>query len=315
MMDAVPIPDLVERVKQAKANRWRAYPVKSNRASQLGHPCLRRLVYLRLHWDKQLPPSPEMFFVFDAGKTIENEAIEELRAAGFEILEQQVALEIKRYNITGHLDFTISDDGRHRYPCDVKSMHPHHAEKMQTLDDLVNSGKPWLMSYPAQILLYMHMKKSRWGMLYIKNKATHVPHPIWVQMDDTAKQYVKELFEKAKQVNSYVRRRKLPDPIEPNDAICGYCEFRHICLPDTEFGKGVDLEIDIESAVALVERYLELKELVKEMSEARKAVEQLLGDRERIRVGDYIIEMKRYRRKAYTVPEGEVKRMKIIPLK
>jgi len=47
----------------------------------------------------------------------------------------------------------------------------------------------------------------------------------------------------------------------------------------------------------------------------RKAVEQLLGDRERIRVGDYIIEMKRYRRKAYTVPEGEVKRMKIIPLK
>lgn len=304
--------DVISRVVEAKTRKIRISPVNSNRASQIGHPCERRLVYMRTRWQEQILPDPDLMFIFEAGSTIEEEAVKELKEAGFIIQEQQIAVSLPEYQITGHLDFKISENGKDFYPCEVKSMSPFYCDKIQSLDDMLNSDKPWLKSYPAQLLLYMWMSDEDEGLFYIKNKATHKPHTIWVCFNGDTLDYVEMILDKAKRINEYVAKGKLPNRIEYQSSICDRCEYRHICLPDMNFdGAEVLNSPDIE---ALIERYLELKSFVKEHKELNETLKTIFKGKRRTIVGQYVVEIRESNRKGYTVPDGTVTRMKIINL-
>ena len=67
-----PISDLVlGRFIELKKSKVRIWPCHVNRASNLGHPCERYLVYSRTAWDKKAPHEWELQVVFDEGNNQE----------------------------------------------------------------------------------------------------------------------------------------------------------------------------------------------------------------------------------------------------
>ena len=49
------IPDIVGRIYSQKERKIKINPCHTNRASELGHPCLRYLVYIRTSWQDRVP--------------------------------------------------------------------------------------------------------------------------------------------------------------------------------------------------------------------------------------------------------------------
>jgi len=79
----------------------------SNHASQLGHPCLRRLVYLRLAADKAKPIGVGLRRVFDLGGLFEDYVRARLREAGVRVVAEQGLGDWEKYNIRGSIDGVI----------------------------------------------------------------------------------------------------------------------------------------------------------------------------------------------------------------
>src|SRR5438309_8002720 len=59
------IPQHIDDYKASKIEQW---PVRSNRASELGHPCERFLTYNRVAWRHARLPDVGLQYVFDEGR-------------------------------------------------------------------------------------------------------------------------------------------------------------------------------------------------------------------------------------------------------
>ena len=88
------IPDLREKILQALEKERTIYPVHANRASEIGHPCLKYLVLLRTKWDQLPLPSVKRLMIFRHGRIYE-EVAKQIRESkpGFHGNTFQVALE------------------------------------------------------------------------------------------------------------------------------------------------------------------------------------------------------------------------------
>lgn len=296
----IPPFSVTEAVRASKLEKIRTYPCHVNRASELGSECERYLVYARTAWEKKLAHTVESEFIFEAGRRIEDEAVDELKAAGFQIIEQQRSFEWREYNITGHMDLKISQDGKTAYPCEIKSMNQFIFQKINTIEDMMESNKPWVRKYPAQLYLYMLMSDTDLGLFYLKDKATHQPKEIWVPLDYG---YAEGLIQRAERVNKHVEAGTLPEG-HPG-ASCGFCGFRHLCLPDQDFGPGVVIMDDTELEEKL-KRRSELEAAKKEYDALDKGVKGWAKGKENVVIGDYLIEGKEYQRKSFDIP-AEVK--------
>jgi len=230
-MNSIELPDITKAVYDAKEKGRKIYPCHSNRASELGHPCMRYLVYNRINWNDKALPSVETQFIFDAGNVIEKLAKDDLEKAGFEIVEQQRPYEMKDLSISGYIDFKLRDKNGFVFPCEVKGLNDNDTRKLNCIEDFLESGKVWLMKYPAQLTIYMLLTNSEYGCFYIKSKPSMKPKHIWIHLDYT---FAESLLQKAEKINKFVAEKKYPDPIEYNERICGRCPFSHLCLQPIE---------------------------------------------------------------------------------
>jgi len=62
---------IVEKVIESKQRKIKGYPVNSNRASDLGVPCVRYHVLNRTRWQEKSLHDVGLQFVFDMGNEIE----------------------------------------------------------------------------------------------------------------------------------------------------------------------------------------------------------------------------------------------------
>ena len=62
---------IVEKILQSKERKIKGYPVNSNRASDLGVPCVRYHVLNRTRWQEKALHDVGLQFVFDMGNEIE----------------------------------------------------------------------------------------------------------------------------------------------------------------------------------------------------------------------------------------------------
>lgn len=297
-------PSVVESVIEAKKKKRKIYPCHTNRASEIGHECEKYLVLNRTRWQEKLMYKVGAQFIFDHGNYIEKEAIDELEAGGNEVIEQQRPFEIegKGSKITGHIDsrVKVKADGK-IYVCEIKGLSPFDWEKLNTVDDFFNSTKPWIKKYPAQLTSYMKGTDTSAGFFYIKNKmAPNMPKEIWMSFDST---YMDELFEKAKRVDDHARNGTLPEPI-PFGKACNYCNFSHICLPNKDYGEGVEIINDSELE-DLLDRMAEIKPSYSEYSKINKLVKEKVKDRPYLKCGQWIIEGEMRQRKGFTVDPSE----------
>jgi len=287
---------IVEKILEAKTQKIKQWPVNANRASELGHECLKYLVLNRTRWQEKGLHDARLQMIFDMGRMVEDVVQQDLREAGFTIVEQQRPFSWAEYQITGSIDCKLAVDGK-VYPTEIKSAAPYSFDSINSIEDIRRHKYHYMRKYLAQLTLYLLMDGNDRGLFLFKNKSTGQLKEIWMDLDY---EFAESLVQKAEAINKYVAEGTLPEPMEYKEDICGDCPFAHICLPN-RIGKEVEVSDDTE-LLELVSRYEKLKPGAKEFDEVDKRITELAKGREKILVGDYFIEGKWQDRTSYDIP-------------
>jgi len=286
----------IEKVTESKSKKIKVWPVNSNRASDLGNPCIRYHVLNRTRYEEKALHDVGLQYVFDMGNEIEDIVLKELAEAGVKVIEQQRAFSWKEYEITGHCDGKIID-GEKVYPLEIKSCSPFVFKMINTIDDLKKGKYFYLRKYPTQLNLYMLMDGHDKGVFIFKDKNSGQLKEIWMDLDYALGE---ETLKRAESINAHLKAGTVPDGIN-DDFVCGGCPFTHVCLPD-RVGKEVEM-IDNAELEELLDRYYALKPYAKEYDDVDEQIKKAVDGREKLLVGNYFITGKYQDRTTYNVPQ------------
>ena len=310
------IPAAVDESKRRKIENW---PVRANRASELGHPCTRYLTYLRTHWQERALHSVALQYLFDERRRQEDHAVEDLREAGYYFAEQQRPFAWEKYQITGRIDGQIGlPRGAERptlVPAEIKNINQWDWERVDPeggARQFLDSEKIWLRKIPGQMAAYLLMNNKDLGALILRNASDGRPKVVEVAIDWEVGE---EILRKAELVNAHAAAGTLPDRIPFEEAICGRCPFFHICLPDEAFRAGASLldDPDLEARLA---RRAELEVAAREYERIDKEIKAVAkraidGDGEALVGTDWLLRVKTIDRKAYAVEPGSYQKVEI----
>lgn len=272
------------------------YPQNNLRCSSIGHPCWR-YVYLSItNWEDRPAPDVGLQGIFQLGNTLEAHVIEKIKEAGYEVITPTTrSFRIDPQGITGREDLRIKDpETGDLIPVEVKSISPYEFDRLNSFDDFVKNKKPFIRAYAAQIQLYMLKFGKEYGFFALINKLTGEIKFIRCEFDYD---YCEEILVKAEFINKCLEDRTLPDATD-EIGLCESCDLKHICgqckrTPATfEF----DGELD-----GLIRRKQELSAAIAEYKEVSDLIKDIVGDREKIITGDYLIERKAIAKEEYTV--------------
>lgn len=296
--------NLVSKLDEQTAKKIKQYPHPNNRASEVGHPCVRFLVLSRLHPELKTLHDVGLQRIFDEGNLHEDAVLRELQGAGFKLVEQQRPFEWPKFKLSGRIDARISLNGA-LLPLEIKSCSPNvfPAIKQTEPEDMVKSKYIWVRRYPAQLLMYMIMSGESTGIILFKNKTTGEKCQKVFELHDENLNYAESILKKLEEVNDLVERKELP-PVEMCEE-CKGCGFaKTSCFPGQDYGPGFDFIADDVLETKLV-RWEETKEAAKEHKELDKELKDHFKGKTAI-VGDFMIESKEHERKNYKVP-SEIK--------
>lgn len=274
---------IVDKILEAKAAGIKQHPVHSNRASNLGHPCTRYLVYERTRWQERTMHDARVQMIFDIGNDFEDRIMKDLKEAGFTVIEQQRPFFWKEYTISGHVDAKILVDGE-ALPLECKSMSPFAFDKTNTVEDMLKSKYAYMRQYPGQLTLYLLMDNKERGIFLLKNKSTGAMKEIVYDLDYDLGE---SLLKKAEEINAHVANETVPEPIEWEDHICSECAYLHICTPD-RIGKEITTIDDVELQ-GMIDRWYALKPTAKEYDELDKEIKDAVREKDKLLVGNYLI--------------------------
>lgn len=273
---------IVEKIMEAKRRNIKQYPVHTNRASELGHPCTRYHVLNRTRWEEKTLHDERLQLIFELGNMIEEVTVRDLKEAGFAIVEQQRPFVWREYNITGTVDGKILIDGE-AVPFEVKSCSQFVFDKINTIDDLKNGKYLYMRKYPTQLNLYLLMDNKPRGVFLFKNKQTGAYKEIWMDLD-----YVlgEEAIKRAEAVELCIKSGVLPACPEFDEQMCGDCGYRHICLPEVI---GKEFEVDESDLAELLLEMEALKPQASRYDEIDDEVKERVKGRDKIVCGPFVI--------------------------
>jgi hypothetical protein len=274
---------IIEKIVELKKSRIKQWPCNSNRASELGHPCVRYLVYCRNHWQDKTMHDVKTQMVFDEGIHQERYIIREMIEAGVHVIEQQRAFDWPEYQITGHIDCKIVE-GDNVIPCEIKTSSPYVFNSLESIQDLTHGKYLYLRKYPTQLNLYLLMDNKECGLFLFKNKTTGELKELFMDIDY---QLGEDALAKAEKVNKYVAQKELPDRIPYTDETCENCPFMHICLPEV---KRQELIFENDEYIRdVVNKYMSLKSMYSEYNTLDDKIKNLFMGRDKIVVGNWLI--------------------------
>lgn len=290
---------IIEKVNDYIKSQIEQWPVRSNRASDLGHECLRYLVLNRTRWQEKTLHDTRLQAIFDEGNLHEKAVLRLLEDSGFNITEQQRAFEWKEYQITGHIDAKLVTNGQ-VIPLEIKSSSSFVWESLSDIKDLYNGKYHYLRKYPAQMTSYLLMDEKSEGLFIFKNKQTGALKEIPMPVD-----YVlgAKLIRKAEAINKHVAEETIPEGISYDDQICEDCGYVHICLPEVD-RNALEIQTDPELE-AKIERWFELKPNKSEYDKLDKEIKAQLKNQDKIVIGNYMITGGMVQKKGFTVAAGE----------
>ena len=176
-----------------------------------------------------------------------------LTEAGITVTEQQRPFEWEALQVRGKVDGRIPING-HSVPLEVKSINQFGFEKINSVEDLRKSSSFWERGYYDQFQLYLFMSNEEVGIMLLKNKQTGQLKQLIIHIDY---EHAEKIAKKLELVNKHVAEKTYPDRIT-DKAVCGYCDFRHICLPD-EASESINI-LDNQELIELLEQREALKE-------------------------------------------------------
>jgi len=287
---------IADIILTSKARRIRRIPHKANWASQMGHPCLRYLVYERTKWDEKKMHNSTLQSIFDLGNDFEQIVLRELAEAGFQTIEQQRAFYWDKYEISGHIDAKIILGDR-AIPIEIKSCSPYVFDSISDVSSIRYHKYDYLRGYLAQITLYMLLDGKDQAILLFKNKVSGLLKDIWVNLDY---EFGESIIQKAEIINQHIKDGTLPDGMDYDSNQCDNCGYVHLCLPEV-IGRGVDISSD-EELMGMLARYWELKPIHKEYEDIDKQLKPILEGKEKLLCGEFYIDGKWIKRTDYDVP-------------
>lgn len=291
-------------------SRARRYPCHSNRASSLGHPCLRYLYYERTAWDQKKAPELESIYSMEAGVDMEHAFLTHLAEAGLSVFRSPQAKVWPKFNISGRYDFMVSlGVGKPSKPvlCEVKSVKPHVYEMLDSPTDLNRFW--WTEKWLAQIQLYLLLEEQEEAILILLSQGKR-PKEIPIRLDlDVAEGLVK----KAEAVNGAIAKAEAPERMAWEEGICGRCDYSHVCLPDEMRGVGLEV-LDSQELLELLERREALREEVEEYEEIDREIKKVVIGRSDVVCGRWRVTGKWVERTGYQVKDSRYWQSKIVAL-
>jgi len=287
--------EIIETIKAAKGAKIKNYPCHTVRASEIGHPCERYLVYSITNWIDKTPYKPELQFIFEGGNAIEDLAINDFVEAGYKVYrpEPDKAIAESRPTITGHIDIRVDFGDGKVYTGEIKGLSKYDWDGLNCLDDFFKSKKVYIRKYPAQLMTYLYIKGEDKGFFYLKSIPAFQPKLIWIDLDYG---YMESILQKTERIENYVKNKTLPPQID-DYSICENCGFLHLCLPEIK-RQAMEI-IDDEELESMLKRWDELKPQAKEYDVLDKQLKESFRGSERLMIGPYMITGKLIERKAY----------------
>jgi len=305
--------DIVKKLDQETEKKIRQSPRNSNRSSELGwwEVCPRYLVLIRTDLDKLPLHDLSLQRIFDEGTRQERLVRAELEEAGIEVHNVQRDEKWVHLNISGHIDGTISVDGKNLI-LEIKSCSPNvfrTIKEFKTAEDLRGSKYFWIRGYYAQMQGYHLLFNKEDGVILFKNKSTGEKHQIESHIDY---EYCEKMCQVIEEVNDRVERNDPWPAKECED--CNRCGFAQtVCFPGKDYGEGYEFYSDDELEIKLNRRE-EIKAIAKEYERIDKEVKSHFKGKNAV-VGDFLIESKLQDRDAYEVPATSFYRVNIKKLK
>ena len=237
-----------ERIQEYKEKKRKITPCHTNRASEIGHPCLRYHYFLRTAWDKAALPPTKLQFYFDEGNLHEQAVLRLLQDVGFRVVESQRPFYIEKLRLSGHIDGKIEVGGK-VFPLEIKSVSPIIFNQIEKVSDLDLSDFVYVRKWPLQIQSYLGLGQEKEAVLILKNRLTGEVKDISIPYDEPSWQIIQG---RCKSINWYVARHKEPkiNKFIPHEW-CENCKFAHICLPDVLRGTSV-LQWDDEELIDMI---------------------------------------------------------------
>lgn len=197
------------------------------RASNIGHPCNRKLWYDLSLEHKPLPLEPHTRVKFAYGDLIEDMVIQLAKAAGHTVEHEQSEFEFM--GVKGHCDAVI--DG---VLVDVKSASPYAFDHKFRKEGLYHDDP---FGYLTQLSFYAQaLGMERQGFLVV-NKVSGQLH--FMEIPKEALPHVGNRIEELKTVMAMSTPpdrtfRSVPEGKSGNmklDVNCSYCDYKHHCWP------------------------------------------------------------------------------------
>ena len=287
----------------------KVYPCEHLRASNVGHPCERYLYLLIRSWEELQPHDEGLQNIFDLGNSIEAYTIKKLRDSGLEVITPtQRSWKVENPLITGREDIRIKDpETGELFPAEIKGLSPNEWERLNTVEDFYNSRRYYVRGYPAQLMVYCWRFEKEKGFFILTNKLTGELKIIEVPFDW---ERADELLKKAERIYTALADssgKTIPEACD-DLSVCEKCQMRHICTaaherPETEIDDG-----ELEEAI---DRKNELAPLYREYNEINDQIKKMVGDRDKVISGKYVISTKTINKAEYIVPARVERRISI----
>lgn len=294
-----------DKLNEMLKNEIKVYPCRNLRASNLGHPCERYLYLLLTKWEEQKPHDQGLQSIFDLGNKMEEFVIDQVKKAGFEVITPtERNWKIDKPLITGREDLRIKAENGELIPVEVKGLSPNEFEKLNSIEDFLNSKKYYVRAYPTQLFIYLYKFEKEYGFFLLVNKVTGEIKPIEMHLNY---EFGEQCLAKAERVYKAIEEGNIPEPI-CDSSVCEKCALQHIC--GSYQTSPTDIEVDDELD-NLLDRKAELQPVVSELEDVKEQIKKKVGERERVLTGKYLIERKCFEKKAYTVDARKEYRMTV----
>ena len=300
---------IAAQVSEFVQSEIKVYPCEHLRASNVGHPCERYLYLLIRSWEELQPHDEGLQNIFDLGNSIEAYTIKKLRDSGLEVITPtQRSWKVENPLITGREDIRIKDpETGELIPAEIKGLSPNEWDRLNTVEDFYNSRRYYVRGYPSQLLVYMWKFEKEKGFFILTNKLTGELKIIEVPFDW---QRADELLKKAERIYAALADtsgKTIPEACE-DLSVCEKCQMRHICTAPHD---RLETEIDDGELEEVIDRKNELAPFYREYNEVNDQIKKMVGEREKVISGKYVVSTKTINKAEYVVPARVERRISI----
>jgi len=288
-------------------DRRRVRPQHTNRCSQAGVQCARRLQWHRTRWREASLPPVDLQRRFELGILLEPQILRLIEDSGVRVQQSQRDLEWKNLQLTGHIDGVVSvEDGPvpEDVVLEVKTASKFSFERIRkaaSAAELLTDSRAYVRGYVVQGALYALLLGLRRALLFFFDKDSGRSHTLDVSLDDPAVlDAAEQSLRRFERVNAAIAAgTDLPAEAGSH---CKDCPFLGACAPALSFDPDMAI-VDAPEVEEMVARHEALKPAAKAYEELDADLKERFAQAGTFLIGDWSVVVKAGQTTRYEVPK------------